>query len=395
MKLDITAPVKDQIRSLKKEYDLAIKSGDFQKAKRCANKCVKLYILLAKNDPSSSDLYLKNSKIWEKEYNKKEEDLKKEISKNPNKKREKNEYDEDFSSIIYQMISKSSISWSNIGGLDEVKKLMLQTLYMWGVNKPDSIKPWRGVLLFGPPGTGKTLLAAASAGEANATFINLKANKVLSKYFGESSKIISKVFEIAKKKKPTIIFIDEFDSLSTNRESNGNEASRRVLSELLTNIDGFEDKDEDSSILTLAATNAPWDLDSAILSRFPRKIFVPLPDNESCKQIIKIKLHGLDQSNLDFNNLSDICVKKRYSGREIESLCNYAKNIMLNESNPELKNNKKLIESIKYFEKLKTKKLKTRPMKMNDFNEGFNKIKSSISKEQLERFKNWNEEFGE
>ncbi|WP_321416966.1 AAA family ATPase [uncultured Methanomethylovorans sp.] len=120
---------------------------------------------------------------------------------------------------------------------------------------------------------GKTMLASACAGSLDATMFNVQGDKITSKYFGESSKILSSVYDVAKEKAPSIVFMDEIDGVAANRNADASEASKRMLSTLLTTMDGFASKKDDTTlILTLAATNTPWDLDDAILSRFPRRI---------------------------------------------------------------------------------------------------------------------------
>ncbi len=147
-------------------------------------------------------------------------------------------------STSWGLISKSRITWDEIGGLDNVKLLMMETVVISALRKPAAIQPWKGILLFGPPGTGKTLLASAAAGSLNATFFNVKASSVLSKYFGESSKIISALYEVARERAPSIVFLDEIDALTTRRSNDTSEATRRMLSTLLTELEGVPRRGE-------------------------------------------------------------------------------------------------------------------------------------------------------
>jgi SpoVK/Ycf46/Vps4 family AAA+-type ATPase len=116
----------------------------------------------------------------------------------------------------------------------------------------------------GPPGTGKTLLAAATAGNLEATFFNVKVSSLLSKYFGESTKLISALYSVARRLSPAVIFLDEFESLTPSRGSGESGSERRIVSTLLAELDGLQGKDDDSFVMTICATNLPWLLDLAI-----------------------------------------------------------------------------------------------------------------------------------
>ncbi|MFO7966094.1 MAG: ATP-binding protein [Archaeoglobaceae archaeon] len=368
----------------KREYNQAKTREDYKTAEKRALECARILRQLSSKVPEQKNSYLEKAKKWENTAEIVEETGSKKIV-------EKGESEEDeLQSYAENLISDSKIRWECIGGLSEVKQLMMETIVIAGLQKPESIKPWKGVLLFGPPGTGKTLLAAASAGSLNATFFEVKADKVLSKYFGESSKIVSSLYSTARKHSPSIVFVDEFDALSLSRSGDINEASRRMLSTLLSELDGFQDKKSERLVLTLAATNTPWDLDQAALSRFPKRIFVPLPDSKTCKKIVKIETEDLDTSKLELDEIAKKCVEKLYSGRDVSTLCQEAKWSMVRDEN---KGIYKMAELP--YEEIKKHSLKTRPLTMEDFNKAFNKIKSPLNKKELQKYEEWNEEFGE
>jgi len=381
MTVDLSGPLLAALEKAKKEYKKASDNGNIKVAKEKAMECSRILKALAKNVPSYSKSYLDKAKEWER------------MADNVGKRRmvEKTggETLDEFKSYIETLISKSTVTWNEIGGLEQVKQLMMETIVIAGLKKPDAVKPWKGILLFGPPGTGKTLLASASAGSLNATFFNVVAGKVLSKYFGESSKLVSALYDLAKEKAPSIVFIDEFDALSLSRGMDMSEASRRMLSELLADLDGFQDKKSGDFVLTLAATNVPWDLDEAVLSRFPRRIYVPLPDEKACQEIIKIHMKGLDISNVSLSELAHKCRLSFYSGRDIASLCQLAMWNMIREENKDLAE----YANLSYKELVK-RSLKIRPLKMRDFDGAFEKVKAPITKDKIEKYERWNEEYG-
>ena len=384
--IDLTIPLKREFDKARKQFDDAKSLGNIEEAKKMALVCCNILIQLAKSDPNKKSEYIDAAKSYK---NYADSGSKSISASAPESDFEQASDQKDLSGFAESLISKSTVKWKDIGGLDSVKVRIMETIVIAGLKKPISIKPDKGILLFGPPGTGKTLLAAAVAGSLDATFFNVKISSVLSKYFGESSKLITALYDSARKKQPSIIFMDEFDSITISRGEDTGEASRKVLSTLLSELDGFQDKKSDELILTLAATNTPWDLDEAILSRFPARIYIPLPDAKSCEEIIKIQLKGLDITSLNLEKLSEICVKKHYSGRDIQFLCQEAIRSMIRTHNPELYKKSELP-----FEELKKQTLIVGSILMEYFQKAFEKVKSPMSQRDIERFVGWNNEFG-
>ncbi len=368
----------------KRRYERALGRDDLEAARDYALKCARILKVLAEKVPGKREFYLEKAESWE--------NVARELESRPpspvpqsNTRRMSSE--DDYRSYVEGLISTSTVTWNDIGGLHEVKKLLAQSIALAFAKKPEAIKPWKGILLFGPPGTGKTLLASAAAGSLKATFFNVKASDVLSKYYGESSKLVTALYQVARERAPSIVFIDEVDALSLKRES-VHEATRRTLATLLAEIDGFKGAEE-KFVLTLASTNTPWDLDEALLSRFPLRVYVPLPDKEATKEILRIHTRGLDTSRLDLDAIAEESVRRLYSGREIANLCNLAVHHMLEDINPELADLEKLSNM-----DVKNLELKIRPLEMRDFEIAFKKIKSPLTRKDIERYERWAEEFG-
>lgn len=180
--------------------------------------------------------------------------------------------------------------------------------------------PARGLLLFGPPGNGKTLLARAIATECSATFFNISAASLTSKYVGDGEKLVRALFSVARKFQPSIIFIDEIDSLLSERNSSEHEASRRLKTEFLVEFDGLPGNSESERIVVLGATNRPQELDEAALRRFTKRVYVTLPDQRTREHLIRKLLakQGCQLPDDVVQNLSTLA--EGYSGSDLTAL---------------------------------------------------------------------------
>ncbi|KQK04715.1 putative cell division cycle ATPase isoform X2 [Brachypodium distachyon] len=216
------------------------------------------------------------------------------------------------------------VTFDDIGALADIKE-SLQELVMLPLRRPDLfkgglLKPCRGILLFGPPGTGKTMLAKAIANDAGASFINVSMSTITSKWFGEDEKNVRALFSLAAKVAPTIIFVDEVDSMLGQRARCGeHEAMRKIKNEFMSHWDGILSKSGER-ILVLAATNRPFDLDEAIIRRFERRIMVGLPTQESRELILRTLLskEKVDKD-IEFKELATMT--EGYSGSDLKNLC--------------------------------------------------------------------------
>jgi len=246
------------------------------------------------------------------------------------------------------LVEVPKVTWNDVGGLKEVKDKLKESVE-WPLKHPDSfermgIKPARGILLYGPPGTGKTLLAKAVANESNSNFISIKGPELLSKWVGESERLVREIFKKAKQVSPSIIFFDEIDSLATARNisSSSNRVGERVVSQLLGEISGLEELND---VVVIAATNRPDMIDPALLrpGRFDRQILVPAPDEKSRIKIFEIHTKKMPLYKVNLKKLAKMT--EGYSGADIEAICREA---ALNAMREDIKAKK---VTMKHFEK--------------------------------------------
>ncbi|XP_048258417.1 katanin p60 ATPase-containing subunit A1-like isoform X2 [Haliotis rufescens] len=309
------------------------------------------------------------------------------------KKFDSSGYDKDLVEHLERDILQKNpnVHWGDIADLVEAKKLLEEAVVL-PLIVPDFFKgirrPWKGVLMVGPPGTGKTMLAKAVASECGTTFFNVSSSSLTSKYHGESEKLVRLLFEMARFYAPSTIFVDEIDSICSKRGSDSeHEASRRVKSELLVQMDGVGGvcgEDPSKTVMVLAATNFPWDLDEALRRRLEKRIYIPLPTAEGRVELLKINLREVEVA--EDANLPGVAAKlDGYSGADITNVCRDAAMMSFRRRIEGLRPEQ--IRNIPKDELIQ-------PTTMEDFENAIHRVNKSVSKEDLERYEKWMKEFG-
>ncbi|XP_021680990.2 uncharacterized protein LOC110665265 isoform X2 [Hevea brasiliensis] len=297
--------------------------------------------------------------------------------------------------------SDIGVTFDDIGALENVKDT-LKELVMLPLQRPELFckgqltKPCKGILLFGPPGTGKTMLAKAVATEAGANFINISMSSITSKWFGEGEKYVKAVFSLASKIVPSVVFVDEVDSMLGRRENPGeHEAMRKMKNEFMVNWDGLRTKDTER-VLVLAATNRPFDLDEAVIRRLPRRLMVNLPDAPNRAKILKVVLAKEDLSpDVDFDAIASMT--DGYSGSDLKNLCVTAAHHPIKEIlEKEKKECATALAEGKPAPAL-SGSADIRPLNMDDFKYAHERVCASVSSESVNMTEllQWNELYGE
>jgi vacuolar protein-sorting-associated protein 4 len=330
------------------------------------------------------------------------------------------------------VLEKPNVKWEDVAGLENAKESLKETVIL-PVKFPQLFvgerRPFKGILLFGPPGTGKSFLAKAVATEADSTFFSVSSADLISKWQGESEKLVRNLFEMAREAEGSrsIIFIDEVDSLCGSRQEGESDSARRVKTEFLVQMDGVGKTE--GSVLVLGASNVPWDLDAAIRRRFEKRVYIPLPEAPARTFMVKMHL-GDTPNNLqehDFKKLGEM--SKGASGSDIEVMvkealmeplrrCQQARQFQVGDDGsyipcerypncssctPKLSTDPPGMDyNCKYCKALRMslwdvppEKLEAPPVRVGDFEKVMKHSCTTVSEEELGRFQEWTAMFGQ
>lgn len=294
---------------------------------------------------------------------------------NPNNEHDSSE-DSKESKKTTKKRKSSKITFDDIAGLDEAKNAFNEKVIM-PLQHPEIYakygkKVGGGILLYGLPGTGKTMFAEAASNELNALFIPIKCSDIKSKWYGESEQNVKNIFAKARKASKVILFFDEFEAIGAKRTDNGDNGNNDLVPQILAEMQGVGSSSSKSMIMVIAATNKPWAIDSAFLrpGRFDEKIYIPLPDFTARKKLFELKLSKIPTDNVDLDYLSNIT--EGYNGADIEEFVEKLKQTAINES---------------------IKSGKDHLINMDDIKKVETTMHSSVSKEDIERLKEFQSQF--
>lgn len=295
------------------------------------------------------------------------------------------------------------VTFSDIAGLEFAKQCVNEVI-CWPMSRPDLFVGLRalpkGLLLFGPPGTGKevynkiillnlsfyltigkTLIGKAVAYEVGATFFSISSSSLTSKWIGEGEKTVKTLFGVAAYRQPSVIFVDEVDSLLCQRSTDENEASRRMKTEFLVQLDGAS-TNSSARVVFIGATNRPSELDDAARRRFVKRLYIPLPDEAGRKQLFETLLKGNNHI-LSSEDIDELVIRTAgYSGADIRNLANEAAMGPVREI---AKNNKQL-------ERISVNDVPS--IDKHHFYDAFDSVTSSVSQGDLQKYIDWNNEYG-
>ncbi|XP_039255590.2 fidgetin-like protein 1 isoform X1 [Styela clava] len=274
------------------------------------------------------------------------------------------------------------VQWDDIAGL-EFAKTTIKEIVIWPMLRPDIFTglrgPPKGILLFGPPGTGKTLIGKCIASQSGATFFSISASSLTSKWVGEGEKMVRALFAVASCHQPAVIFIDEIDSLLSQRSDSEHESSRRIKTEFLVQLDGAATSTDDR-ILVVGATNRPQEIDEAARRRLSKRLYIPLPEADARKQIVESLLQQQSFNIASEEIASIISGSDGYSGADMANLCREAA------LGP--------IRSLQGMDISAINKDDVRPIIVDDFKKALLRVRPSVSSKDLVLFEEWNKQYG-
>ncbi|ELK12692.1 fidgetin-like protein 1 isoform X2 [Pteropus alecto] len=274
------------------------------------------------------------------------------------------------------------VTWDDIAGV-EFAKATIKEVVVWPMLRPDIFTglrgPPKGILLFGPPGTGKTLIGKCIASQSGATFFSISASSLTSKWVGEGEKMVRALFAVARSQQPAVIFIDEIDSLLSQRGDGEHESSRRMKTEFLVQLDGATTAPEDR-VLVVGATNRPQEIDEAARRRLAKRLYIPLPEAAARKQMVTALL-SRERSRLSEEEVALVVQQSAgFSGADVTQLCREAS------LGP--------IRSLGAADIATITPEQVPPIAYVDFENAFRTVRPSVSPNDLELYENWNRTFG-
>ena len=274
----------------------------------------------------------------------------------------------------------TKVTWDDIAGLKTAKDT-LEEVIIWPLLRPDIFTglrgPPKGILLFGPPGTGKTLLARAVASQTGCTFFNISSSSLMSKWIGDGEKMVRCLFAIASVRQPSVVFIDEIDSLLSARTEGEQDAVRRIKTEFLVQLDGAATESADR-VLVIGATNRPEELDEAARRRLERRLYVALPDAASRHRIIEHLLRNEPNALGEADMAAIVARTAKYSGADMKALCREAAMRPLREC--------RSLKSVAVDD--------VRAIAREDFEKAVQTIRPTVSDTEIRRYAEWNAAYG-
>ncbi|EKJ68853.1 hypothetical protein HYE67_004865 [Fusarium culmorum] len=305
---------------------------------------------------------------------------------------------------------RPNVRWEDIAGLEGAKETLKEAVVL-PIKFPSLFQgkrqAWKGILLYGPPGTGKSYLAKAVATEANSTFFSISSSDLVSKWMGESERLVKLLFSMARENKPSVIFIDEIDALCGPRGEGESEASRRIKTEILVQMDGVGN--DSKGILVLGATNIPWQLDAAIRRRFQRRVHIGLPDQNGRARMFKLAIGDTDTALVaaDYNVLAS--KSEGMSGSDIANVVQSAlmrpvrKILQATHFKAVMKDGKRMLtpcspgdpEKIEMtYDDVSSEELLAPDVQLKDFEMALDDSHPTVSKDDIARQIEWTNEFG-